>query len=50
VIEARDGREGVELFRRHARKISLVLLDMMMPVMGGEKRSKRSVPSVPASP
>jgi CheY-like chemotaxis protein len=27
----------VKLFRANARKISLVLLDMMMPVMGGEE-------------
>jgi len=37
VLLADNGKEGVKLFRRNARKISLVLLDMMMPVMGGEE-------------
>jgi len=37
VLEAENGREGVELFRRYAGSIALVLLDMMMPVMGGEE-------------
>ena len=37
VLQAENGREGVELFHHHADEISLVLLDMMMPVMGGEE-------------
>jgi CheY-like chemotaxis protein len=37
VLLANNGREGVELFGQHAPEISLVLLDMMMPVMGGEE-------------
>jgi signal transduction histidine kinase/CheY-like chemotaxis protein len=37
VLEAVNGAEAVEVFRRHADEISLVLLDMMMPVMGGEE-------------
>jgi signal transduction histidine kinase/ActR/RegA family two-component response regulator len=37
VLEAENGRDGVRLFRRHADEISVVLLDMMMPVMGGEE-------------
>jgi two-component system, chemotaxis family, CheB/CheR fusion protein len=37
VLLAGNGKDGVELFRQNARKISLVLLDMMMPVMGGEE-------------
>jgi CheY-like chemotaxis protein len=37
VIEAENGREGVQIFQRHADEISVVLLDMMMPVMGGEE-------------
>ena len=36
VIIARDGQEGVDLFRAHASEIGLVLLDMDMPVMPGE--------------
>jgi PAS domain S-box-containing protein len=37
VIEARNGSEAVQRFRSHADEISLVLLDMMMPLMGGEE-------------
>jgi len=36
VLLARDGREGVELFRRHADEISAVVLDRTMPDIGGE--------------
>lgn len=37
VLEAGNGREGIELFRRHADRIRFVLLDMTMPEMGGEE-------------
>src|SRR5262249_45465227 len=37
VLEAENGRDGVELFANQADRISLVLLDMMMPIMGGEE-------------
>jgi PAS domain S-box-containing protein len=37
VIAAMDGREGVELFRKHEAAIRLVLLDLTMPVMSGEE-------------
>jgi PAS domain S-box-containing protein len=37
VLEAANGAEAVEVFREHADEISLVLLDMMMPVKGGEE-------------
>jgi PAS domain S-box-containing protein len=37
VLEAENGREGVRLFRQYASEIRLVLLDLMMPVMGGEE-------------
>jgi CheY-like chemotaxis protein len=36
VLLARDGREGVELFRRHADEIRAVILDRTMPDIGGE--------------
>ncbi len=36
VVEAADGREGVEMFRRHAHQLRAVLLDLVMPVQGGE--------------
>ncbi len=37
VISAADGRGAVELFREHQNEIDLVLLDMVMPVMGGRE-------------
>jgi len=37
VITADNGKEGVEIFRRTRDKISIVILDLMMPVMDGRK-------------
>ncbi len=37
VLEARDGKEAVDLYRERSAEIDLVLLDMMMPVMTGEE-------------
>jgi len=37
VITARDGQEGVDLFREHHGRILFVLLDLIMPRMGGEE-------------
>jgi two-component system cell cycle sensor histidine kinase/response regulator CckA len=37
VLTAEDGREAVAIFRSYADEIELVLLDMMMPRMGGER-------------
>jgi len=37
VLTANDGEEGVEVFRRHAHKIALVILDLTMPKMDGEQ-------------
>jgi PAS domain S-box-containing protein len=36
-LTAANGREGVALFRRHQAEIALVLLDLLMPVMGGDE-------------
>jgi len=36
VLVASNGKEGVELLRIQRDRIRLVLLDLMMPVMGGE--------------
>ena len=41
VLEARNGREAVELYEREHAFISLVLLDMTMPVMSGEETLRR---------
>jgi two-component system, cell cycle sensor histidine kinase and response regulator CckA len=35
VLTAKDGREGVEVFRQHAKKIQLVISDLAMPGMNG---------------
>jgi len=37
VISARDGEEALELFRESAHKIDIVLLDMIMPGLGGSE-------------
>jgi PAS domain S-box-containing protein len=37
VLEARDGKEAVDLYRERNGRIDLVLLDMMMPRMTGEQ-------------
>jgi len=35
VIEAADGRQGVDRFREHRDRVALVILDMVMPKMNG---------------
>ena len=35
------GREAVELFASDPDRVQIVLLDMMMPVMGGEEALRR---------
>jgi CheY-like chemotaxis protein len=35
VLEARDGKEAIEIYKENKDKIALVLLDMVMPRMGG---------------
>jgi CheY-like chemotaxis protein len=37
VLLAKNGREGVDLFRQNANEVAIVLMDMMMPVMGGKE-------------
>ena len=37
VLTAEDGREGLAIYRAHQDIIRVVLLDMMMPHMGGEQ-------------
>lgn len=51
VIEARDGLEAVEIFRRRAAEIDLVILDLVMPRLTGEaalEQMRRIAPAVPA--
>ena len=40
VLEAGDGLEGVEIFRKHAHEIRCVLLDLAMPNMDGDEAHK----------
>lgn len=37
VITARDGEEGVALYKEHSETVLAVLLDLMMPTMGGDE-------------
>jgi CheY-like chemotaxis protein len=37
VLAANTGTKGVEVFRKHARELSVVILDLEMPAMGGEE-------------
>ena len=37
VLTAADGQEAIEVFREHTDEISVVLLDLIMPRMNGEK-------------
>ena len=37
VLLAEDGLEGVTLFRRHADELTAVILDLTMPVLGGDE-------------
>ncbi|MBI2195133.1 MAG: response regulator [Planctomycetes bacterium] len=37
VLTARNGREGLERFHEHHQNIHLVVLDLVMPEMGGEE-------------
>ena len=35
IIEAENGKQGLELLRKYGKKLSVVLLDIVMPVMDG---------------
>jgi len=37
VLEAGDGREAIDVFKAHADRIALVVLDLTMPVLGGRE-------------
>jgi len=41
VIEAKNGKEAIRLFKRRNPEISLVILDMIMPKMGGFETAKQ---------
>ena len=49
VFIARDGKEAIEIFKKHPEEIDLVVLDMIMPKMGGGEtydRIKKIKPDV----
>ena len=50
VLTAADGVEAVESVRQHEAAISIVLLDLMMPRLGGEQAMKAMRQVVPALP
>ena len=50
VVEASDGREGIEVFRHHASELRAVLLDLVMPVMGGEAALEEMMHIAPEVP
>ena len=41
VLTARSGQEAIETFSRESGKIDLVILDMIMPTMGGGEAIQR---------
>jgi len=41
VLLAENGAEGVQLFKEHQESIAVVILDLAMPVMGGEEALAR---------
>jgi two-component system, cell cycle sensor histidine kinase and response regulator CckA len=50
ILEAGNGQEALELFQRNLSQITLVILDLSMPVMDGEeclRRLKSINPDVP---
>jgi len=50
VLLAQNGQEGLEIVRKYRTAISLILLDMTMPVMSGEetlRRLKQIEPDIP---
>ncbi len=49
VLIAENGRDAVRLFEQHAERIDLVLLDMIMPVMGGIEAHERILDFQPAA-
>ena len=40
VLTAIDGQQAVELFETHADEIDLIIMDVVMPVMGGHKAAQ----------
>lgn len=47
VLAAKDGTEGVEVFRQHAKRIQLVISDLAMPGMDGLECRERILAAKP---
>ena len=41
VIEAKNGKDAIEIYKVKKSRISLVIIDLSMPVMDGERTSER---------
>jgi CheY-like chemotaxis protein len=50
VIEAKDGEEAVARFREHADRVELLLLDVVMPGLGGQDVMERAAEIRPGVP
>ncbi len=50
VLTAHNGQAGVELFRQHSGVVALIVLDLLMPVMGGEETLEQLQAINPAVP
>jgi two-component system cell cycle sensor histidine kinase/response regulator CckA len=50
VLEAADGEEGLRLWREHVDGVTLVVTDMVMPMMGGREMVRRMHEARPGLP
>jgi CheY-like chemotaxis protein len=50
VLSASDGEEAVRVFAEHSTAIALVLLDMIMPIMGGREAHRQIAEINPDTP
>jgi len=50
VFEARDGEEGIRLYMEHAHEIDLVIMDVVMPKLGGRDAAERIREQHPDAP
>ena len=41
VLEVNNGLEAVEAFKKHHETIDVILMDIQMPVMGGEEATQK---------
>ncbi|OYV96454.1 MAG: hypothetical protein B7Z62_08160 [Deltaproteobacteria bacterium 37-65-8] len=47
VLSARDGKEAVDIFRRHEKEIAMAVLDVVMPKMGGKQAYDEMIMTAP---